>query len=48
LQLFTELIAPTPIAICIKYHDFERPMNSSSNFVNFYSGDALFECRSDL
>jgi hypothetical protein len=33
LQLFTELIAPTPNAICIKCYDFERPMNSSNHFV---------------
>jgi hypothetical protein len=29
LQLFTELIALPPNAICIKCYDFEWPMNSS-------------------
>jgi hypothetical protein len=34
LQLFSELIASPPNAICIKCYDFERPMNSSSLFVS--------------
>jgi hypothetical protein len=34
LQLFTGLITPSPHAICIKCHDFERPMNSRSHFVS--------------
>jgi hypothetical protein len=33
-QLFTEHTALPPNAIYIKRYDFERPMNSSSNFVS--------------
>jgi hypothetical protein len=28
--MFTKLIAPHPNVICIKFYDFERPMNCSS------------------
>jgi hypothetical protein len=34
LQLFTQLIAPPPNAICVTRYDFDRAMNSSSHFVS--------------
>jgi hypothetical protein len=35
LQLFTELVALPPNAICIECYNFQGPMNSSGQFVSW-------------
>jgi hypothetical protein len=42
LQLFTELIALPPNAICIEVYDLEGPMNSSDHFDSLSLSDGNY------